>query len=490
VKGWIDGPGVSIEAGAEKGKLSIRVAPDADPGVRWIRLYDEEGATALRPFLVGTLPEVAEQEPNNDPGHPQVVEIPAVVNGRLGKPGDVDGFAVALVRGQTLVADLEANRHLGSPMDAVLQVATPAGVVLMQNDDDVGRDPRVVFRAPADGTYLIRAFAFPATPDSGIRFAGGEAFVYRLTVTAGGFLDHAFPLAVSRDGPGSAAAIGHNVPEEARRLVVPEAEAGRDVVSLSHPLLAGTAEARGVEGPAAEEAEPDDPDRPQDVPEGVAISGRIDPPGDRDAFRLALKKGDKRKFRVEARSLGRPVDPVVRVLNGKGDVLAEVDDSGEGRDAELPFVAPEDGPYRVVVFDLNGRGGPRHAYLLRVLVDEPDFALSLTTDRFEATAGQATKVVVNIQRKGGFAGPIEIAVEGRPDGIATGPVVSQMGQPSAKAVTLELTAEAGAQPGPFRIIGTPVGGGQVRPARATIEGVGSETDRLWLSIRPPQDPAK
>ena len=95
------------------------------------------------------------------------------VNGRLAKAGDVDGFAVSLTRGQTLVASLEAERPLGSPMDAVLQVVSPEGLVLAQNDDDVGRDPRIVFEAPSTGTYIVRLFAFPAKPDSSIRFAGG-----------------------------------------------------------------------------------------------------------------------------------------------------------------------------------------------------------------------------------------------------------------------------------------------------------------------------
>ena len=99
-------------------------------------------------------------------------------------------------------------------MDAVLQVVSADGFVLAQNDDDVGRDPRIVFEAPAAGTYIVRLFAFPATPDSSIRFAGGSAFVYRLTLTTGGFLDHAFPLAVGRDGPRAVEAIGWNIPED------------------------------------------------------------------------------------------------------------------------------------------------------------------------------------------------------------------------------------------------------------------------------------
>src|SRR5262245_40256096 len=201
-KAWIEGRGVEIRAEKAKGKLTAVVAADAAPGLRWVRLHDEEGATTLRPFVIGALPELIEVEPNDEPKSPQrLAAASATVNGRLARPGDVDGFAVALTSGQFLVASLEAGRHLGSPMDAVLQVVSPDGSVLAQNDDDVGPDPRIVFEPPSPGTYIVRLFAFPAKPDSSIRFAGGSDFVYRLTLTTGGFIDYAFPLAIGRDGP-------------------------------------------------------------------------------------------------------------------------------------------------------------------------------------------------------------------------------------------------------------------------------------------------
>ena len=58
VRVWASEPGVTFEPGAEKGKLVARIAPDAVPGLRLIRVYDDEGASASRPFVVGTLPEV------------------------------------------------------------------------------------------------------------------------------------------------------------------------------------------------------------------------------------------------------------------------------------------------------------------------------------------------------------------------------------------------------------------------------------------------
>src|SRR5690606_24365660 len=151
--------------------------------------------------------------PNDDPAQPQTIEPGAVtINGRLAKSGDVDGYAVSLKAGETLVASMLANEGLGSPMDAVLEVATPEGFVLAHQDDDRGLDPLLIFQAPADGTYVIRTFAFPATPTSSIRFAGGADFIYRLTITTGGFLDYPAPLAVNRESPEPVEIHGWNVP--------------------------------------------------------------------------------------------------------------------------------------------------------------------------------------------------------------------------------------------------------------------------------------
>ena len=46
--------------------------------------------------------------------------------------------------------------------------------MLAQNNDYHGLDPQVRLPVPEDGTYIVRMFAFPATPDSSIGFAGGE----------------------------------------------------------------------------------------------------------------------------------------------------------------------------------------------------------------------------------------------------------------------------------------------------------------------------
>jgi len=483
VKCWVDGPGLSVKAGDEKGKLLFEAAADAQPGVRWVRIYDEDGASGLRPFVVGVLPELMESEPNDDPRRPQAVEQGrATINGRLSKSGDVDGYSVKLERGQILVADLEASRHLASPMDAVLQVVSADGFVLAQNNDAVGEDPRIRFEAPRAGAYVVRLFAFPSKPDSSIRFAGGPAYIYRLTLTTGGFIEHAFPLAVSREKPTAIAAIGPNIPSADAGLVVPD-DGPRDWITVSHPSMAGDARVRRVAGDADVETEPNDLANPQTLPDGGAVTGRIDPPGDRDAYRIALTKGEKRVFRLESRSIGLPLDAVLQIVGGDGKTIAEADDVGASSDPVVTYTPSADGDFRVVVQDLHRRGGPSYAYLLSVVAPEPDFTASLATDRFDLKPGEATKVVVTIDRKDGFSDPLEVAAEDLPASVHATSAVSHRSGDSAKSVTLEIRGDGRSQPGTFRVVARSADGrGRRRTALTKIAGFEAETDHPWLAV--------
>src|SRR5438046_833348 len=237
VEVWADRAGVSLTAEKDKGKFKAEVAADAVPGVYWLRAHNAEGASILKPFVVGTLPEIAESEPNDAPEKPQAVEPRVVVNGKLGKTGDVDGYRVELQAGQTLVASLQANSVLGSPMDALLQVCelverssgSPEAFVVAQNHDAVGLDPQIAFTAPRQSAYLVRLFAFPATPDAAIRFAGGNDYLYRLTLTTGPFIDHVLPPAAP--GEESQVKLGGWNLEPGATAIVPPLSAERAVLT-------------------------------------------------------------------------------------------------------------------------------------------------------------------------------------------------------------------------------------------------------------------
>ena len=361
-----------------------------------------------------------------------------MVNGRLGKRGDVDTFEVELKKGQTLVAALEGQRRLGSPMDGVLQVVSAEGFVLEQVDDSPGLDPLLKYDVPADGRYGVRVFAFPAKPDSSIALAGGPAFVYRLTLTTAGYLEHSLPLAVEFGKTPSVRALGTNLPADLEGLCV-EATEGKDRARAWHPRLAGDLLLPVVNYPCLVEVEKSPAGPFQSVPVPSCVTGVIGRVEDQDRFRVALKKGEACRFRVEARSLGSPLDPILRVAGPAGEVLVEQDDTS-GRDAEINFTAPRDGAFDVVVGDLNGQGGPGFVYLLSLTHPEPDFTLEVAEDRVTLAPGKPAELTVKVSRRDGFSAPIEIEATGLPPGVAARKVTSEPKGDSAAAVKLKLEA--------------------------------------------------
>ena len=99
----------------------------------------------------------------------------------------------------------------------------------------------------------------------------------------------------------------------------------------------------------------------------------------------------------------------------------------------MRFVAPEDGTYRIMVRDLysESRGSPEYVYRLSIRRPAPDFRVLLlqeppresdNNDRMDLWSavvhkGRSTAVTVLAQRIDGFAGEIQLSVEGLPDGI-------------------------------------------------------------------------
>jgi len=482
---WVDASGVEVSAAEEKNRLVVTAAENAEPGVYWVRLYNPDGAAAALPLVVGTRPEMVESEPNDRLEEAQMVEHPGVIaNGRLAKGNDVDVYALRLETGTQLVAEVEANRTLGSPMDGVLQVTDALGFVLAQNDDAPGLDPRIVFTAPRDGTYRIRIFAFPATPNSSIRFSGQAQFVYRLLIRRGAVLRTTRPLAVVAGSTTDVALLGWNIPESLRELSI-TASPGSATLTVWNPEIAGRATIAVVDHPSELEVEPNDKDQPQAIDWPVTMSGVLETEGDVDAYRLAAMAGQTLRIRVDARSLGFPTDPLIQVLASDGKKLQEVDDTG-GRDAELIFKVPKDGEYVVRVTDRFTHGGPWHLYRLDIDEDRPDFQLSLAGETYVVEAGKNVEIPVNVARSGGLKSEIVVGPIGLPPGVVAENVLSASEGDSAKQVKLVLTAAATApaHSGPIQVEGR-ISGKPQESRQATIPlKAGTTGNHIWLTVKP------
>lgn len=468
VDGWSDASGISIRGAKEKGKLTITVAADTIPGVHWLRLYNAEGASQLRPFLIGTLPEVLEQEPNDEPRKAHTLAAPGVVvNGLLEKNGDIDVFALPLRKGQTLVASVEAQHTLRSPMDAVLQVLSADGFVRAQNNDFYDLDPHIAYTAPADGTYLVRLFAFPLVPDASVRFSGGPKFIYRLTLTTGAFADYAYPPAVAHAKPGTVELVGWNIPEALRRL--PVSPAGDDeTATLWHPELANSAGVHLQPGAVVV--------GPQKLALPISAAGKLARAETADVYPFEAKKGQKLSFRLMSRAFGLPLEGVLQVTDAGGTLVGSAQAKALGSDASLDVAIAQDGSYRLEVADLHQDGSPRHAYLLQA-GPPPDYSLKAAADRFTLTPGKPLDIPITVDRRGGHTAAIDISAVGLPGDVKATTVADK----GSKTITVRLEGGKAPFAGPMTLVGKSADSPPRRASAAQAE-LKTSVPYLWLTV--------
>lgn len=504
-------PGLEVAAGAESGKLDVTIPADLPADRVWLRLHNAEGASVLVPFLIGQLPEITEQEPNNASKEAQAIaESSVTINGALAR-ADVDGFMVSLAAGQTLVAAVHANTRLGSPMDAILQVASPNGTVLAENHDALGLDPRIVFTAVQTGPHIVRLFAFPAAPDSTIAFRGGDDYIYRLTVTTGPFVSHAAPLAVTATEPGLVRLHGWNLPAELTAPIQPfggerlagfaELEPFGEIRASSEvrlgfafsPEFAGAARVRLVSHAVVRDIPQSDAEHPLVITPPIAVTGCLQSPRQRDVYHIPLSKGQPVLITVDADELGFPVDPVLLLTDPAGNTAAEADDTGKHRDAALAHTPEQDGVYRLTVSDRYRHGSPRSFYRLTVRPEQPDFELTASADAIVIPAGKSAELPVNVVRRnvpGQDVGPITVTAVDLPEGVTIAEAVSEPKGPTAGKVTLTFSSSGSGSSGPIRLIGTAREPAEIVRGVRTPARLGAAWETVWLTAiasPPPQE---
>ncbi len=122
------------------------------------------------------LPEYVEETARPAVGGAHLATLPAVLNGRILRPGEADLWQVTARKGQQFLLDLRAGR-LGSLLDSVLTILDATGKRLASCDDmSPGEtDSRLTWKVPADGTYCIRV-------EDRLPTRGGPQYTYRLDI--------------------------------------------------------------------------------------------------------------------------------------------------------------------------------------------------------------------------------------------------------------------------------------------------------------------
>jgi hypothetical protein len=469
---WFEGPRLPLPASQQAEDYpqdmagEVRIAADAAPGPRRGRVWTSEGAASGLSFVVGELPEVVEEEIDGDPV-PADVTLPVTVNGRIFPREDVDFWAFTARKGEAITAEVVAARF-GSPLDSRLEVRGPDGRVLAENDDTFGADSLVHFTADRDGKYLVRIHD--------VNRGGGQNFVYRLTLTAGPFIDRVYPLGGRRGSKVRFEPRGHGLSGGPVELQLPaDAPADYDTRFSVGGKPSNPVRLDVDDLPEHREAEPnDEAAQAKQVALPAVVNGRVGHPGDVDCWAFAARKGEAVAIELRARQFGSPLRGVLTLHDGAGKQLARAEAAGASPDPALTWTAPADGTYNVRVADrFRTRGGPDYAYRLRLAAaPAPDFRLRLAADALTLPRGKVAKLKVGTERIGGLKGPITLALDGLPAGVRADNTTIAAGQP---VVEVRLTAGPSAPVGPARLTvrgSASVGGGSVTRVATTPGGGG------------------
>jgi len=134
-------------------------------------------------------------------------------------------------------------------------------------------------------------------------------------------------------------------------------------------------------------------------------------------------------------------------------------------DSSVFYVPEKDGPLVVEVRDRLNRGGELYPYRLRFENRRPSFQLFTTPENPTVRSGESAVVKVHLVREAGFAGEVEVWVEGWP-GLTGKFRADQLFEPNADGADmlipeLELRVAAPQRPGVhrLRLWGRAVGGG-------------------------------
>lgn len=480
---WCSNPEIKIVPNAKKGSVTLEVSTKAQSGPCWIRAHDTKGFSPEKVFFLGNLIEATETEPNDLPSRPQKIAGPTVLSGKLQKAGDVDCFSFPLKKGETFVASVVANRFLQAPMDAILQVVSRDGFVMAQDHDENKLDPEIVFKAPETGEFILRVFAFPSTPDSTIRFAGGDSYIYRLTLTNGPFPIAPWPLAFGAKEKGKVGLKGWNLQSDEHFPVNTSNFPGES------DLLSRPAWGQSVSLLRPNEKSVVFDQTVKNIPQTIPVSFSLKSGWNRqpNTFTFNANKGKSLEIQAKSGSLGWLMNPVLRIRDEKGTLVQTLEPGALHKDTEGVFTPKTDGKYTMEISDLFGHSSPRHICHLILREALPDWDLKSEVDSVKLEGEKTAELTLSFLSKNGFKDLIELEAVGLPEGMKM--TRKDQGKTVEKTITLIFSSKLNSKPGSFQLWAWAKGNpGAKRRVMISQENLPNRADFWIQSI--PTDPPK
>ena len=423
-------------------------------GIYEFRVATKTAVSSASHLLVTDLPVVNESKAENGmPATAQKVSFPVAICGMCERAEDVDYYQFTGTAGQEITVNLYAQRVTkavhsmqsgGSGasvmylMDSILTLRGENGQVLAENDNFVGGDSFLTYQLPNDGRYFLEV--------RDTRYIGNPKYVYCVEISDRPFVHTVFPMAVQQGQASEALVIGHNLgglKTTTLRSAANETPGWKDIAiqtpqGSTNPVQVLVTSYPQVVAQGGNLAMADA--MPLSVP--VGVNGRLSKLDEVHYYSFEASKDRYYLLEIDSDRRDLPLDSVLDVYDAAGKRVTGGDDGYYTKDATLYFKAPADGKYVVSVHDLHNRGGERFVYNLRVEPSGPDFELH--GKYYYAQLAPGTRMIwfARLSRKNGFNGPVDIQVDGLPEGVTFTPVTIPAGLNQCGVI---VSAKAGAK---------------------------------------------
>jgi hypothetical protein len=409
-----------VEAKPNPARARLKLTVDAATplGIYPIRVRTAEGITGLQFFSVEAFPGMAEVEDNSAFEKAQKIKAPIVVEGTCAG-GDVDFFRFPATKGQRLVIEVLSAR-LGSGVLPQLRLTDDRQRLLAADDSQsLQGDGRLIVTIPTDGDYVVEL--------SDSRYRGGNPAHYRLQIAEYDVAEEVFPLGGRRGARVDFRLLGGTLANEVRLPRTPDA----GVLPLDGAVRIGMMSPRLAVGDYPEiiwdRTKARDP-RGRDLLPPVTVNSRLEKPGARDVFQVAVEPGNRYRFTVQAESLGSRLDGVLTIRDANGKQLAVADDvdlpsSIPGQpptrtvDPSLDFTVPEGVRLlQIELRDQRKRGGLNFGYRLTVEPAVADFTIGQPVTELNVPRGGTAVLTVPVTRRG-YTGALQLTAKDLPAGV-------------------------------------------------------------------------
>lgn len=408
-----------------KMKVRFTVDSSAIPGVRDVKIATPQGVSTVGQLVLTPDPVVYESDKNNAREQATELPVPATACGVMEANEDVDYFRFTVEAGTELnfhvrCARLQDRIHdMQRHADPMITIRNSLGGTVAASDNHFFGDPFLDVKFDRAGEYFLEI--------RDVRYHGNTYWEYAVEITNRPFVSNIYPMGLPIGQETSVELVGTSLPGmQQSNLMLPQD-------TIPGPLWKQLTLNDSVTNPVATfattlpialESDSDNnaPEQAQLVTIPGGINGRVAHDSDVDCYRFAARKGEKYSFEVRARRYQSSLDPYLRIISLDGKQLSENDDLRDFKrsfaDSRIEnWTVPADGEYAIEIRDMHLRGGASFVYFIEATKAAPHFRLYADTDKTLLAPGSNGVIYVQLERKNGFTGDVQLHIDSLPAGV-------------------------------------------------------------------------